>query len=712
MFDEDGAVQALSAQAQLLRPEQPQPTMWQGFWKAAGGAIPAAINESARAAMKLATMEPTYIEQSDAEREASGLMSSEKAAARREARASTAAFGADADRALRSGVDFWAPDPMATGTASQIVFDLGKTLTKVGAYAVAGGLPGVTVGLSADEGINEAQRLQDAGVDPSTAAKAGSVRALTTAAGAAIPAFGQGVASTVGLVAASGPGSFIADQYAIKNILESADYAKKAQEYNPWDLTGLLVSTGVSAVIGGGGLYMRTRAATQQARERSRLGSVEDPSAMADAEAAARTMQTVEAMQAKALKPMEDLQGQIDHQNGMATAIRQMEDGEAVRVEDVVPVTEAEVAARMPFDPERMTIGDRLATRLRDDYPTLRKEYEALSGEDANSQGGRVLNTDIARELSPEYQADRTRSADVHEPASAFVKQLYAEKLAEIPKGSTVLFTAGGTGSGKSTAVKGLVKDDAALIYDTNMNTLQSAIDKIDAALAAGHKVKIAYVFRDPVDALVNGSLPRAERMGRTVPMREHLRTHQGVAETIPAIAERYKGDKRVQLTVIDNSRGRGNFAFARLDDLPKLDYNQVERALHENLSREYQAGRISESTFRGSGGERPSDAADARIAASGLLEGSDTRPGERAGDASAGQSAEVSQGSSPELQAAQQALAESDLPVVTGLTPDGQPIVRSARELLEEAQATEQQAKTDAKAFKAAVLCAIGREA
>jgi hypothetical protein len=58
-------------------------------------------------------------------------------------------------------------------------------------------------------------------------------------------------------------------------------------------------------------------------------------------------------------------------------------------------------------------------------------------------------------------------------------------------------------------AVKAVV-DRAAIVYDTNLSTLRSAVEKIEQALDAGKRVYIAYVHRDPVEALVRGALPRA----------------------------------------------------------------------------------------------------------------------------------------------------------------------------------------------------------
>src|SRR3546814_7560989 len=116
---------------------------------------------------------------------------------------------------------------------------------------------------------------------------------------------------------------------------------------------------------------------------------------------------------------------------------------------------------------------------------------------------------------------NRTRSADVHEAASDTVKTLYESKLAQpTPEGldRAVLFTAGGTGAGKTTAVNaaGDAFGKPEITYDTNMNTLSSAVDKVDQALAAGRDVRLAYVYRDPVEALACGALPRAERQARS----------------------------------------------------------------------------------------------------------------------------------------------------------------------------------------------------
>lgn len=279
-----------------------------------------------------------------------------------------------------------------------------------------------------------------------------------------------------------------------------------------------------------------------------------------------------------------------------------------------VPETVAELTTGSPIpraetlpDAER-AIETRLAERIERDLDGAIAEYAQIEGTD----GGRIINTDLARELSPEYRADRTLSAAVHEPASYLVKRVYERRLAEPPgegQDPLVLFTAGGTGAGKSTALDALAgpaTQRAQIIYDTNMNTLSSAVRRIEQALQAGKDVEIAYIWRDPVDALVNGALPRAMRMGRTVPISEHARTHVGAARVIKELARRYEADERVSIQVIDNSHGRGGARLGALDRIPDLEYNRVREELSAALDAAYRSGKISDAVYRGTRGSEP----------------------------------------------------------------------------------------------------------
>jgi hypothetical protein len=251
-------------------------------------------------------------------------------------------------------------------------------------------------------------------------------------------------------------------------------------------------------------------------------------------------------------------------------------------------------------------ITDALGDKLRTDYSRAVQEYS----EHPDTKGGTVLNTDIARELSADYLADRTRSADVHEPASAFVKRLYAEKLAgPTPEGTErrVMFTAGGTGAGKTTAVNQLTAEDGTpeITYDTNMNSMASSVKKIEQALAAGREVRIAFVYADPLQAFEQ-AIGRANRQkakfgsGRTVPIADHADTHIGVAKVIRELAEKYKDDPRVGFTFIDNSRGRGNAAVVDLREIPVVSDNGLRESLEAAAREAHRSSRIDDATLAG----------------------------------------------------------------------------------------------------------------
>ena len=359
--------------------------------------------------------------------------------------------------------------------------------------------------------------------------------------------------------------------------------------------------------------------------------------------------------------------------------------------------------------------GQALRRRLVEDPDQLVRDYAALDDAD----GGRTLNTDTARELSPEYLSDRTRSADVHEAASDTVKLMYERKLAQpTPEGfdNTVLFTAGGTGAGKTTALaaRGEAAGNPEIIYDTNMNTLSSAVDKIEQALAAGRDVDIVYVYRDPVDALVNGAIPRAERQvkkfgtGRTVPLREHARTHAGVRPTIEAIAARYADDPRVRVAAIDNSGGKGQQKLVDLASLPRVEEDSLHGNLQNALEQARAAG-LADDLYRGFGGPGRS----AQAALGGNL--GSTRPGQGRAQGAAGREGrnrgEVTPTPESPLTAARQLAVENpDASIVVGADADGGAVHRSVADELADIEAELTLATNDSTAYQAAINCLIRR--
>lgn len=271
--------------------------------------------------------------------------------------------------------------------------------------------------------------------------------------------------------------------------------------------------------------------------------------------------------------------------------------------------TRADIPSSNSLSPDDAAIETRFADQIAEDVDGAIDQYSKLK----DARGGKVLNTDVARDLSPDYSASNDArsklSAAVHEPASWLVKEMYQRKLAEPPKPgerNMVLFTAGGTGAGKSSAIDGVNKelmDQAQIVYDTNMNTYASAKSKIDDALAAGKDVYIAYTYRDPVEALTGGALPRAMTKGRTVPLAEHAKTHNGAIDTILQLSDEYKNNDRVVFEFIDNSLGKGNQKSVPLETIKAKAYKVDIGTLQDALDQEFANGRISPSVYSGTAG-------------------------------------------------------------------------------------------------------------
>lgn len=250
---------------------------------------------------------------------------------------------------------------------------------------------------------------------------------------------------------------------------------------------------------------------------------------------------------------------------------------------------------------------------------------------------GNVINADNARELSKDYapggievnepQTNAARgmwSNAVHEPASALVKEIYLRELKKRPgpdQLELVVFTAGGTAAGKSTAVRSSPKiagivQAAQIVYDSTLAGRRSAGDRIKQALEAGKKVSIVFVYRDPLEAFVNGALGQVDRMGRTIPLEVYLQSHLGAPRVTLELAKKYRDDDRVAISVIDNSRGRGNAAVTDLEFLQRVSKKYTERGLRAKLTaaledayekgKRREKGGISETVYRAFKGAAP----------------------------------------------------------------------------------------------------------
>jgi hypothetical protein len=228
-----------------------------------------------------------------------------------------------------------------------------------------------------------------------------------------------------------------------------------------------------------------------------------------------------------------------------------------------------------------------------------------------------MVSGDVAKELSPEYVADRTLAGVVHKGASYFSKRYLEQRLSEpLAEGESdvVIISAGGTGAGKTTILEGSEMAPAVkkshIIYDTNLADYEVGKRMIDMILdkehGRPHQVQIMMVVRDPNEAL-KGAMERATAMetqqgsGRTLPLHAHVGTHKGSVEVVPMLDEHYKDNPLVFETIVyNNNLGLGKAARANMEYLRQIDYNELDDVSHQIVKEEYEKGNISAAIYEG----------------------------------------------------------------------------------------------------------------
>lgn len=247
---------------------------------------------------------------------------------------------------------------------------------------------------------------------------------------------------------------------------------------------------------------------------------------------------------------------------------------------------------------QKVDLNAKLEQLILSDFEGAVREYSDLKG----TEGGKKLDTDIARNLSPEYRKDRSLAPKVHKAANAFTQKMYEARIAEVKPGGVVLFMSGGGGAGKSSAEDLLSKDmDVAhTIYDGTLSSLDKAKNNIQLALDKQQAVMIAHVYRDAEDALVNGVFRRAmdPDNGRTVTLKALVKSHADSNLVLRQLNEAFKNNPAFLIKTIDNSRGKDNYAEIDFADLPVVGREGLLEKLQDATEKEYAEGRIDERVY------------------------------------------------------------------------------------------------------------------
>jgi len=242
--------------------------------------------------------------------------------------------------------------------------------------------------------------------------------------------------------------------------------------------------------------------------------------------------------------------------------------------------------ADVASSPYTTPIGEIFNRQIVADPEGMIARYNAMP----DTEGGKILDTDLFRELNPNYLADRTLATDVHEAASALNKAVYNRKLAETAgQEGTWIFTGGGPASGKSSGPAKAMREGADLIYDGSMSNFDSMAKRIDEALNSGKNAKLVFIDRSPEKAIglaVGRAMKQANKYGtgRTIPKDEFIRMHMQSRQTIKNLAERYKDFDNVDIKVVDNNGGMGDEFLKKVEDIADIDYNESLKRVETSL--------------------------------------------------------------------------------------------------------------------------------
>ena len=229
-------------------------------------------------------------------------------------------------------------------------------------------------------------------------------------------------------------------------------------------------------------------------------------------------------------------------------------------------------------------------------YNQIQKNEDKLI-EQYHKDFGNKIDPDDVKKLDPEFRKDAALAAAVHEPSSYLSKVIWQKSLSKKKEQndiSPVMFTAGGSGSGKSEAMKISkqaldIKDDA-LTFDSVLGNFDKSTKKIDEALN-GQDGNIDIVYTNaPLELATLLNLKR----DRTVRLDVLVEAHAQASDNIRKLAEHYKDNQRVSINIVNNKGYPPDIAVGELSDVPKYtDRAEIRERLIKHAKQLVAEGKI-----------------------------------------------------------------------------------------------------------------------
>ena len=209
---------------------------------------------------------------------------------------------------------------------------------------------------------------------------------------------------------------------------------------------------------------------------------------------------------------------------------------------------------------------------------------------------GLLVDPDRVKELSDDFNADKSLANAVHEPSSYAAKEFFKNWLEDNIDRPAVL-TAGGGGSGKTEAmdtakkVAGVTTD--GVIFDSTLSNFNTAVKKIEQVIKAGGKVEVLYT-NTPIDKAFDFASGRP----RVVRITTLAEAHKGASDTFRMLEAAYKDNPNVELIVINNFGERHEMRQGNVDELPHYVYDETVKRLYESAKEKLASGKITQERF------------------------------------------------------------------------------------------------------------------
>ena len=145
-----------------------------------------------------------------------------------------------------------------------------------------------------------------------------------------------------------------------------------------------------------------------------------------------------------------------------------------------------------------------------------------------------------------------------------------------------VIFTGGGTGSGKSSMMNHPVIENADFVFDSTMVNYEAAKNSLEKVIANGQIPVLAFVYRDPVDAWFHGVQKRNQNKdGHIVPETVFANTHAVARETFLRLVDEFYGKLKYIIQEVESGKDAFEISIEELKKKPKYTKEQIKEAIH-----------------------------------------------------------------------------------------------------------------------------------